>query len=558
MARTHNESEFNNPRICLVMPKYTELDRILIGLYMLLKYDGRRPVARKGRKEVDLQYITNELLTQHQDLLKGFAEHRAVLEDWLHSDLVDIVYRGHPDKERVASPRPLHLNAYKLRNTRFSQEYRAPEHLFSMIRHVDPELVKRLRNFLGKGMDADSQDQYDGQTELDLDTFMIVNMVDNPHLREDPSGQSPRLDPPLCTGQARLLCSDLRRLLVYENSVPRPVMIEYLRTALGLHLGLYILRLFNQLSGWVSNKTAHLSCLNCPVLPEQSDTPYAACPFAFQHQDEQTKFQQSEILVDMGEDFTSHMAYLSQKNCEHHFKRVNDYIHAVFTVNQLFQYAESHAGQRHIQGRVETVAEAIELLNAQSVVMDVYFSDKIDKFSVTSNDEEERGDFLAIQEMEGLSAFERYVELLTLDRSPYYQRHITSFLDSILMKNQDTGLSRQGKGKRNGRRWHLSSRLLEMLVQIAVLESTDQGADQQFHSRPILIDDFVRWLRNRYGIELAPQWANATIQDYTAFNENLKHLKNRLREIGFYTDLSDAYNAQVIRPRYPIDVEGSL
>jgi hypothetical protein len=91
-----------------------------------------------------------------------------------------------------------------------------------------------------------------------------------------------------------------------------------------------------------------------------------------------------------------------------------------------------------------------------------------------------------------------------------------------------------------------------MLVQIAVLEPTDQQTGVGFHSRPILIDQFTSWLRNRYGLVLIPEWPDATITDYKAFNANLDHLKNRLREIGFYTDLSDAYNAQTIRPRYVI------
>ena len=47
-------------------------------------------------------------------------------------------------------------------------------------------------------------------------------------------------------------------------------------------------------------------------------------------------------------------------------------------------------------------------------------------------------------------------------------------------------------------------------------------------------------------------WPDATIEDNKAFNNNLNNLKRRLREIGFYTDLSDAYNTQTIRPRYPI------
>jgi hypothetical protein len=92
-------------------------------------------------------------------------------------------------------------------------------------------------------------------------------------------------------------------------------------------------------------------------------------------------------------------------------------------------------------------------------------------------------------------------------------------------------------------------------VQIAVLESVGHGASTGFRSRPILVESFVQWLRVRYGLVLAPRWPDATIQDYAAFNANLHHLKDRLREIGFYTDLSDAYNAQVIRPRYTMEYE---
>ena len=73
-----------------------------------------------------------------------------------------------------------------------------------------------------------------------------------------------------------------------------------------------------------------------------------------------------------------------------------------------------------------------------------------------------------------------------------------------------------------------------------------------FQSKSILIDEFVIWLKGRYGLVLVPDWPDATIQDYEAFNQNMRLLKDRLREIGFYTDLSDAYNAQSIRPRYTI------
>ncbi|MBE2240121.1 MAG: hypothetical protein IAE81_20195, partial [Caldilineaceae bacterium] len=242
MAAKRAEFEFNNEQICLVIPKHLDLERMLISFYMLLKYDGRRLVPRTGRQEITLQYLSEALTRQHGDLLSGFVEHNDLVKDWLYSDLVNIVFRGKSDKERPTSPRPLHLNAYKLRNPRYLNDYRASDHLYSMIRSADPELLKRLKRYLGAGMDPHNEDAYDGETELDLDTLLIVHMVGDPRLKERPAGEAGRLAAPLCEGQARLLCNDLRRLLVYEDRVPRPVLIEYLRMTLGLHLGLYLLR----------------------------------------------------------------------------------------------------------------------------------------------------------------------------------------------------------------------------------------------------------------------------------------------------------------------------
>jgi len=555
MKLSRKDYEFNNPLICHIQPKHIDLDRVLIGLYTLLKYNGRRPAPRTGRQEVDVDYLTRQLIEQHSDTLQGFRTHQGIVEDWVYSDLVDMVFRGHPDKERVASPRPLHLDAYKLRNPRYSKDYRAPEHIFSMIRAADPGLVERLAAFLGKGMEAGSQDAYDGVTPLDLDTLMIVRMVDDPRLQEKRSSEGNPPEPPLCHGQAKLLCSDVRRLLAYENVVPRPVLIGYLRSAFGLHLGLYLLRLFNQLAGWVADRAAHSVCLNCPVDPDQSGAPFAVCPYAFQCPDSASPYRQPELVVDMGEDYGSHMAQLSRENCARNYSRINDYIQAVFTVNQLFQFVGSAAGQRHLGSRPETVSSVLQVLHTPSQGMEYYFAERIDNILPESELQGERDEIRAVRRMEGMSFLETFVELVALERTRYYRKYLTEQLDSVLMKNRDTGLLRQGKGKSNERRWHMGGRLLEMFVQIAVLEPVGRGAGVGFRSRPIQVNEFIQWLRDRYGLVLAPQRPDATIRDYDAFNSNLKNLKNRLREIGFYTDLSDAYNAQVIRPRHPIETE---
>lgn len=546
MKLAREDYEFNNTQICHIMPKHIELDRALINLYMLLKHDGKRIVAKIGRGEVDITFIVNQLLTQHPDELRGFADHPDVVRDWVYSDLVDIVYRGIPDKESVAAPLPLHLNAYKLRNPKQAKDYRAAEHLYSMLRAGDPGLIRRLADFLGQGMDASaSYDTYDRQTSLDLDTLMIVRMVDAPNLKDSASSQPGYLDPPLCIGQARLLAADTRALLVYERVVPRRVLIGYLRAAFGLHLGLYLLRLFRQVSGWVRDGEAHPACLNCPVDPNAAQ-PFAGCPYAFQNT--QAELPLPELLVDMGEDYTGHLASLARENCARIYAQMNDYIQAVFTINQAKRFAASDRGRRHLPQPPQSVGDLVALLKAPSNVMLNYFSDRIDDLVPSDALAEEREDVRAIYDMETLNPLQRFVELVALERTRYYRKYLTEQLDTVLMKNQDTCLLRQGKGRRNERRWHIGSQMLEMLVQVAVLKPEGTG----FHSRPILVDDLLFWMRQRYGLTLMPEWPGATIQDYEAFNANLNTLRRRLREIGFYTDLSDAYNAQTIRPRYEI------
>jgi hypothetical protein len=54
-------------------------------------------------------------------------------------------------------------------------------------------------------------------------------------------------------------------------------MIEYIKAVLGLHTGLYTLRLSRQLAGWIQDKKAHDACRNCPV-HGNLDSPQRAVP----------------------------------------------------------------------------------------------------------------------------------------------------------------------------------------------------------------------------------------------------------------------------------------
>jgi hypothetical protein len=64
-------------------------------------------------------------------------------------------------------------------------------------------------------------------------------------------------------------------------------------------------------------------------------------------------------------------------------------------------------------------------------------------------------------------------------------------------------------------------------------------------------DEFIDWLQHRYGIYIS-RLPTPSIADLEALRQNVIEFKRRLRDIGFYTDLSDAYIAQVIQPRYSL------
>ena len=95
------------------------------------------------------------------------------------------------------------------------------------------------------------------------------------------------------------MADDLRKLLAYEDAIPRHVLAEYMRTILGLHLSLYMLRLFRLVPDWVARAQRGEPHLLCPV-DEGTDQSMQSCPHYF------------EIVVDLTEDSSSPMAALSK------------------------------------------------------------------------------------------------------------------------------------------------------------------------------------------------------------------------------------------------------
>ena len=128
------------------------------------------------------------------------------------------------------------------------------------------------------------------------------------------------------------------------------------------------------------------------------------------------------------------------------------------------------------------------------------------------------------------------------------------FIDSVSMKNSESALVIGGRSRKHSRRGALGSKLLELLVQLLVLTPRENGGG--FETQSLSVSELIEQIRKRYGLVIdgscEKRFSDTDVQTHLAFRDNVNALKNKLRQIGFYTDLSDAGSLQKIRPRYQV------
>lgn len=538
MKLRKQDQEFRNPKVFYADPKNIDLDRVLITLFLFLKSEGTRHATR-GRQQPAFERVEKHVADLSAMAgVKGFDKHPEIAHAWLKTDIFDLVNRGRPT-EAIASLRPLHLEAHKIRVAKNCRDYNHADALYAMLEFGEQQAIKDLRDYLELGRDPATK-KYDGKAELDIETLAVLKLVEDiPDVHS--TGEKVAPFAPTCIGQSRLLCDDVQRVLAYRDEVPRPVMIDYLKTILGLHLGLMTLRVGRQLSGWIRDKNAHEKCRACPVAGHLAE-PFAECPY------------EVSLTVDMGSDFRSRMAQLAQESTAAEHDRLVDLVRAVFAMNQLLRYARE-------ERLPDEPLEVPSILAKPPPSFEADFKATLKQIlSQTPEDEELPQEIKAIVDA-GLPSFDALIELVTHVRQKHHVSYMIQMIDKLFQKNSPFGALVQGRSTGNPRRWHLGGRLLEVFVQLAVLHF-DEGASGQktFRTEPMLIDDFVRWIERRYGFVIAPSTTPGgrrpvTLDEHRAFRENVRALKDRLREIGFYDDLSDAYNAQTVRPRYHLGVK---
>lgn len=532
MSIKGRDKEFRTPKTTYVDFKHIEMDRVLTMLFPRLKYDGyasRRP-PRGG--DLTVEEFMEDFL-EHPEWFAGFDRFPQVVRRWIETDLMDVVNRGKAN-QAVAAPRPLHGNTYKFRNAKHTRDYGAAEQIYWMLfyaRKGKGQVARdALKRFFFPGIDLVT-DRYDPNASVDVETQAILRL-DHQVTQDMKDSKEPSRFQPLCIGQADIMADDLLRLLAYEPYIPRSVLVDYLKTLMAFHLALYHLKLLQILP---------------KLVKQRSDNALDSSP------------DPVSLVVDMGDVNNPHMAELARKSTDRLYRQIPAFMQANFVVkklDELAEYLSKKTGKLATpRGGVFTVGDLVSLLKPEhDAERQAYFKFRLASLieESTSGNEDVDPEIREVTGM-GLGEFESFIEILMAFRGKYHRQYITECLDSLLLKNKENGLLAQSRTKGSPRRFVLGSKLLEVLLQVAVL--TQDGG--RFVTREVRIEELLAFLRNRYGLHIdrlpIGAQANSSILDRRALRLNLEAFKRRLREIGFYEDLSDAYVTQKVSPRYAIE-----
>lgn len=513
-----DESLFRNELIFTADAKAVNIDNTLVNLFMLLKHNGIRPKqrARAGSNSfIDLDTLKRVFSKlEEEGSIKGFNDNPEAVELWMRSNLVNMVYRGNLDKEKISSLRPIHLESYRVRNARNTRDYNTADQVYLML-SANPTVREDLKSFLMEGWDQ-ATNKISSKTHFDIDSLGLLHIIKNVKPGFLESSSSLNQIQPLLFEQAELFCDDVRRLLVYKRLIPRNVLIDYLKTITSFHLSIYIQKLIHSL----------------PQMVEEGSN---------------TVRSDWNIVVDATDDFESKIARISAQDAEALSNSVYDYIKATFQINAALRRLKLD------KTNSDNLRKALELLKNKPQDFEIYFETQWDNLYSTLDEDDK--DLISDMVKYEDTYFDRYIELILKARGNYQFRYHMQLFDNLSQKNNERGFLAQGRGRKHPRRYVLGTRLLETLVQILVLESNGSN----FQTRTLSIEDLIQNIRDRYGLVInglsEDRFSDADLNTNLAFKENVEAFKLKLRQIGFYNDLSDAYILQRIRPRYELNAQ---
>lgn len=539
MALDRKQKAFRYFPIMPIDANNINFEQAIVRLLVLLHTNGKQ-ITRTGR---DVLYPDNlvDILKDNTKCFEGITDstRERLMKNWISSDFATTVIegKGRQGKPRISNLKPLHISTIKLLDPRIrSQDRDTSVFLYNVFKGDGGSNTKNyLMDFLIEGTKKEGTFNLVTDEEkfnsLDIETQFLLRIldsfrVDNPSTRERevPSFKA------LCEAQQKQFFYDIIIILVYKKSVPRRELFHYLTVLLNFHCALFAMKTFNQINAIVDTQKA--KCGLCKSIAGGIDfSKLCKCDF------------QPKIFVDLtlGQDKICDM--LSKRSVDVNYNDMYRYFKSHYKLVKIAEFAATK-GQKDLGPE-----QLIGFLNHPD--LNGHFSYELSRI-ISDPEMEDNENLQEILKMD-IPAIDKFIEILCNDPANWKlrTRNHKSMMTSLCNMNRDDGFLQGGRGRK--RKYVLGNILLEVLVQLAVVSA---DPSKGFKTQPITIVSFVEWLKDRYGIYIN-EWPNGSDSPETAkaLTNNFNALKDRLRQLGFYTDLSDASNSQVIKPRFKVEPE---
>ena len=545
-----------------------DVDEAMVRLLILLRTGGRH--IRKTNKPVFLSdderaetpgFVLETSLEENAGVWSGTQEtgRRALLELWLESHFAIMTRQGKTrgGDFRMAGLRPLHFLVIRLYNPRVrSQDRYLSDFFYQALASTNLAQGSNslLDAFFAPGVKRKGSNDYElneGEIDrlakagqLDIELLFLLRLLqpfeaDMPDLKTG-VGSGGEWDF-LCREQIELMQDDLRLLFLYRDKIPRREFIAYMTSLLVLHASLYF---------YQTVRIANYAASHGRLPPPRGTKPKpgaagAHTPFAL------------DIFCDLTGGQNEAVVELARERFTAHFKEVERYFKSAYTLKKLEEFASTWLTTEQKKLRGAPYLEAV-LEHRESPDLNGHFNRDLQTIIEAGRDEDgqEHPDIariVAAGNERGASRFEVFVDVVCFFQYGTLREQHRKLLSALCSVDMERGfLAGRGRARK---RYVLGNELLEVLIQLAVLEQ--RKSDGKWQSRPIPIREFVDWLRARYGF-LIDDAGEGQVEDEAlnrALAANYDAFKTRLQQLGFFVDLSDASNSQVIRPRFPIHGE---
>jgi hypothetical protein len=560
-----------------------DVDHFLPTFFFKVLADGLQAGQRPNDPEAIGKYISK--LVSHPDIRIEEPDRYKTLERLVRTELIEVGTVGQQRRgEQIITVTPYTILSHKVGLPKASSRqrgvdsflYQAMLHACGGIDFPAREMLKEyLKRVFAKGVIINPPPQlggyYDGTTALDTMTRLSLAFLDG--FEDTPVGrkESRKLPDSACPVLARTLGEDLLcYLFAYSSKMPTQALTYNFQALISFELFVYTLK--------------HVTALN-QLVQRPEILPKAMC--------NDIEPSPPDIYLD----FTNEPHSLSQEMARSCVRRdiesYQRYLGTILLLRLLDGYVGKFkrtkpkeieaaldgaaSGPHYLQGLLkllhhpqfeglfETRAQDDEDKILDATKAAISSGAKGNKSADDADDSDSNTNPRAYFDEIAQGAttnIERVAKLLTKAQQQEGLRHYAAWFWGVGGLTKPYGiLAGTLKGRKS---WHYapSNDLLAMLVQLATVAVPSEGgakmpaAQQRINPKeqkaePVRLQEFLDYLYTRFGILIdRPPAPYSGAEAASAARDNLRAMLGRLRQMGVFSDLSDDFTVQELRPPY--------